>query len=404
MPLFIFDRNILDKLDAREDARVAFILAELKHLKAALEGLGSTILVKYGTPGEIFRQMTNEFDLATVYTNQDYEPYAKERDEGVKKLLDAHGIGFKTFKDQVIFEKDEVLKDNGDPYTIFTPYSRKWKELFNAKDLENYPSERLLARLFKSAPVEISIPQHLNSIRVNCTFPGRDIDENVLSDYHHTRDYPFLPGTSRLGIHLRFGTISVRKLAAEAARLNGVYLNELIWREFYMMILWHFPHVVSAAFKPAYDRIRWRNDEQEFQAWCEGRTGYPIVDAGMKELEQTGYMHNRLRMVTASFLSKHLLIDWRWGEAWFARKLLDFELSSNNGGWQWAAGTGCDAAPYFRVFNPDLQTQKFDPDFKYIRKWVPEFQSRSYPARIVDHAKARDTAIKAYKSALTNLV
>ena len=230
--------------------------------------------------------------------------------------------------------------------------------------------------------------------------PSARFPSEIIKNYHNTRNLPAENGISRLGVHLRFGTISIRRLAEQALALNKTYLNELVWREFFMMILWHFPKVVDYSFKPAYDFIEWRNDEKEFEAWCNGKTGYPMVDAGMRELNQTGYMHNRVRMITASFLTKHLLVDWRWGERYFAEKLLDYELSSNNGGWQWAAGSGCDAAPYFRVFNPELQTKKFDPELKYIRKWVPEFEGFNYPEPIVEHKFARQRALDTYKQGL----
>lgn len=400
MPLFIFDSHILSQLDDAFDPRVTFIYDEITNLKDKLESFGSSLLVKYGTPLEVFRQILDSYPIATVYANHDYEPYARERDKEVNVLLQSHDISFFTFKDQVIFEKGEVLKADGTPYTVFTPYSRKWKEMFRHSGIASYPSENFKGSFIKTLPFDLIPLGSVGFKRSSCIFPDRLIDENLITHYNRTRDFPFLNGTSRLGLHLRFGTISIRRLAGTASRLNEVYLAELIWREFYMMILWHYPHVARSSFKPAYDRIPWKNDERQFQAWCDGRTGYPIVDAGMRELNQTGYMHNRLRMVTASFLAKHLLIDWRWGEAYFAKKLLDFELASNNGGWQWAAGTGCDAAPYFRVFNPDLQAGKFDPENIYISRWVPEYREKSYPSRMVDHAQARKQAISVYSEAI----
>jgi len=400
LPVFIFDKEILLKLEDHADTRVTFIYDEIIRLKGELEKAGSSLLVKYGMPDIIFKELINTYSLKTVFANHDYEPNSRERDSVIEHLLHNKGINFRTYKDQVIFEKDEVVKDSGEPYTVFTPYSRRWKSIFQFKEIHQYPSGELTENFIKIASFSLPPLSSLGFDRAAVVIPSRKIDDSILLNYHLNRDYPSLEGTSRLGVHLRFGTISIRQLVKTAAMVNGVFLNELIWREFYMMILWHFPRVVNHSFKPKYDLIDWRNDEREFEAWCEGKTGYPIIDAGMRELNHTGYMHNRLRMVTASFLTKHLLIDWRWGEAYFAKKLLDYELSSNNGGWQWAAGTGCDAAPYFRVFNPDLQTLKFDPDKKYIRKWVPKFDSEEYTARIVDHSQARKNAISAYKRAL----
>lgn len=400
LPVFIFDEEILQKLEDHADARVTFIYDEIARLKNQLERHGSSLLVKHGKPEHVFRELMNNYTIKAVFTNHDYEPYARERDARVRDLLINHQVGFRTFKDQVILEKDEVVKDSGDPYTVFTPYSRKWKSTFKSMEIIEYPSQDPGLNFLKSGPFVLPGLSSIGFKRAEANMPERNIDIDIIRNYHHTRDFPAIKGTSRLSLHLRFGTISIRKLVKIASVLNEVFLNELIWREFYMMILWHFPHVVNRSFKSQYDRITWRNNEKEFAAWCEGKTGYPIVDAGMRELNRSGYMHNRLRMITASFLVKHLLIDWRWGEAWFAKKLLDYELASNNGGWQWAAGTGCDAAPYFRVFNPDLQTAKFDPENIYIAKWVPEFKSVQYPSRIVDHSEARNKAISSYKKAL----
>lgn len=396
LPVFIFDTEILDKLDDPADARVTFIHQSLAHLKAELEQHGSSLLVLHGNPIEIYKTL----EPKAVYTNHDYEPYARERDNTVHNLLHLKGVIFKTFKDQVIFEKDEVLKDDGHPYTVYTPYSKKWKALCNNFYLKPYPVEKYLVNLKKTGPLPFPQLTDIGFKPASITFPERIIHTSVIANYHKTRDYPGVNGTSRLSVHLRFGTVSIRQLTRIAFSKNEKWLNELIWREFYHMILWHFPHVINKAFKPEYDRIPWRNDPDEFQAWCQGRTGYPIVDAGMRELNATGYMHNRVRMITASFLTKHLLIDWRWGEAYFAKKLLDFDLAANNGGWQWAAGSGCDAAPYFRIFNPILQTQKFDPQMVYIRKWVPELNTPEYPKPIVEHNFARERALKVYSEAL----
>jgi len=400
IPVFIFDSNILLKLSDRNDPRITFIYNEIAALKRKLEEKGSTLLVLHGDPERVMDELTNLHAVDAIYTNHDYEPYARERDNRVRKLLLKKGIAFHTFKDQLIFEKDEIVKDNGEPYTVFTPYSKKWKSVYSSENIRHYPSEELLDKCLLKDPYPIPELEMIGFKPAEFSFPKREADTDIIENYHNTRDYPALNGTTRLGIHLRFGTVSIRKLASIAARLNPVFLNELIWREFYMMILWHYPHVVQQSFRPEYDRIIWRNDEKEFEAWTLGQTGYPLVDAGMRELSRTGYMHNRVRMVAASFLCKHLLIDWRWGEAWFAQKLLDYELASNNGGWQWSAGTGCDAAPYFRVFNPLLQTDKFDKDKRYIKKWVLEFNSDQYINPIVEHKKARDNAIAAYKKAL----
>jgi deoxyribodipyrimidine photo-lyase len=400
LPVFIFDENILSKLENKADNRISFIYQEVKSLKEQLEKSGSSLLIRYGKPEDIFTGLIDEYEINAVYTNHDYEPYAQVRDKKVTSILNARGINLYSFKDQVIFEKNEVVKDSGDPYTVFTPYSKKWKSAFLATGIQNHPSEMCQANFIKISPFDPLSLSDLGFKETQFIFPSREINENIIKNYHETRDFPAIAGTSRLGMHIRFGTISIRELVKISAGLNEVFLNELIWREFYMMILWHFPHVEGHSYKPQYDRIEWQNNEEHFEAWCKGMTGYPIVDAGMRELNQTGYMHNRSRMITASFLTKHLLIDWRWGEAYFAKKLLDFELASNNGGWQWAAGTGCDAAPYFRVFNPALQAEKFDPEKKYIMKWVPEFGTVHYPQPAVNHAEARNKAISAYKNAI----
>lgn len=395
LPIFIFDSNILAQLEDRDDARVTFIHDSLNILKERLEKLGSSLLVFHGNPLEIFCSIGPK----AVYTNHDYDPYASRRDGEVAKLLAAHGIPFHTFKDEVIFEKDEVVKDDGKPYTVFTPYSRKWKSRLNNFYVKSYPVEKYHAKLLKTSPLPMPAIEDIGFVRSSIQFPPRVVKQEVIAKYHQTRDFPAIEGTSRLSVHLRFGTVSIRELVRIAQKKNEVWLNELIWRDFYHMILWHFPNV-ERAFKPAYDKVEWVNDPVTFQKWCEGQTGYPIVDAGMRELNTTGYMHNRVRMIVASFLTKHLLIDWRWGEAYFARKLLDFDLAANNGGWQWAASSGCDAAPYFRVFNPELQTEKFDPKLVYIKKWVPELGTDRYPAPIVDHAFARQRVLATFKAAL----
>lgn len=400
LPVFIFDRNILDELEDKTDRRVEFIHLALQEIQQQLLKLGSSLDVRYGNPADIYKELLREYDVRTIFTNHDYEPYARERDSSIEKLLKENNTGFCTFKDQVILEKDEVLKDDGKPYTVFTPYSRKWKTVVTDFHLKPYPNKKYFKNFYKQPDRKMPALKEMGFESAGLSFPEKEWKGQVIRNYKEQRDIPSVQGTSRLSVHLRFGTVSIRTLAAEAGALNETFLNELIWRDFYHMILWHFPRVVGHAFKPEYDRIKWRNNEKEFKAWCEGRTGYPIVDAGMRELNATGFMHNRVRMIVASFLTKHLLIDWRWGEAYFAKKLLDFDLAANNGGWQWAAGSGCDAAPYFRVFNPHLQTQKFDPELKYVRRWVPEFEELTYPQPIVQHEMARKRCLEAYGSAL----
>jgi deoxyribodipyrimidine photo-lyase len=401
LPLFIFDKNILDKLEDKADARVEFIHDQIKNLSEKLKSKGSSILVKYGDPEEVYKSLSKEYELQAVYTNRDYEPYAKERDQAVDKLLGERGIPFLTFKDQMIYEPGEIFNGSGEFYKVFTPFSRVWLSKFKEDKIEPLPSHNW-KNLYECDPMPIISLEEMAFETTDIKIPSNSADEELIRHYDQNRNFPAINGTSRLGIHLRFGTISIRKLALKAAELNDTFLNELIWREFYMMILAFNPQVVDRAFKPAYDQIPWRNNEDEFEAWCKGETGYPIVDAGMRELNTTGFMHNRVRMIVASFLTKHLLIDWRWGEAYFAKKLLDYELASNNGGWQWAAGTGTDAQPYFRVFNPESQTEKFDKELRYIKRWIPELGSNKYPKPIVDHKFARQRAIDTYKSALNS--
>ena len=400
LPVFIFDENILSKLEDKHDKRVDFIHQTLTKLKLELRELGSDLLVFYGTPLEAYKTLLSEYVVKSVFANHDYEPYANQRDAAISAFLKEKGVSFQTFKDQCVFEKGEVLKDDGKPYTVYTPYSKKWKAKLNSFYLKFYPTEQYFKSFLTFKLDQFPSLKQLGFYKTDVAIPSSRIEQVTLSNYHHTRDIPSINGTSRLSVHLRFGTLSIRKLAKVAIETNEKFLNELIWRDFYMTILWHFPHVVTGAFKPAYDRIEWEQNEEHFAAWCNGQTGYAIVDAGMRELNETGFMHNRVRMIVASFLTKHLLLDWQLGEAYFAQKLLDFELASNNGGWQWAAGSGCDAAPYFRVFNPYLQTEKFDPDLKYIHRWVPEFQELTYPQPIVEHKFARQRAIDRYKSAL----
>ena len=399
-PIFIFDTHILNDLEDRQDRRVEFIHEALLQMQQRVTSLGASFDIRIGEPLSVFNQLTTDYAVRAVYTNHDYEPYARERDQLVQHFLAKNGIEFLTYKDQVIFEKAEVVKEDGNPYTVFTPYSRRWKATLQKKDWMAFQSHQLLDQLHKTLPIPVPSLAKIGFKASGIAFPNATWTKELIAAYQAKRDLPGVRGTSQLGVHLRFGTISIRKLAIETSPLSETFLNELIWRDFYHMILWHFPHVVGKAFKPAYDAINWRNKETEFEAWCEGQTGYPIVDAGMRELNTTGYMHNRVRMIVASFLTKHLLVDWRWGEAYFAKKLLDFDLAANNGGWQWAAGSGCDAAPYFRVFNPYLQTQKFDPQLTYIRKWVPEFEELTYARPIVQHEVARKRCLEVYGNAL----
>jgi deoxyribodipyrimidine photo-lyase len=401
LPIFIFDKNILDKLEDKKDGRVEFIHQAILNLNEQLKEFGSSINVFHSTPENVFNKFVKEYDIECVYTNHDYEPYANERDVAVKEFLINNKIEFKTYKDQCIFEKDEVVKDDGKPYTIFTPYSRKWKLRLTDFHVKPYPNKKYFKNFIQTKTFNIPTLKELGFEKSGLEFPSTTISKSIVANYKEQRDFPAIKGTSKLSLHLRFGTVSIRALAKQALLLNETWLNELIWRDFYMMILYHFPHVAKNSFKTQYDRIEWRNNEHEFKAWCEGKTGFPIVDAGMRELNSTGFMHNRVRMIVASFLVKDLLIDWRWGEAYFAQKLLDFDLSANNGGWQWAAGSGCDAAPYFRVFNPTEQTKKFDPKYEYVRKWVPEFNTAKYPKPIVDHSAARLRVLSVYKDALT---
>ncbi len=402
VPIFIFDQHILDKLEDTSDRRVAFIYAAIQEIQTSLIKLGSSIEVYYGKPAEVFEKLLTKYQVDTVFLNHDYEPYATERDASMQQLFMAHGILMKTFKDQVIFEKSEIIKDDGKPYTVFTPYARKWKATLASEQLAIFNTEKYFHNFYQQKSFLIPSLKSMGFIEVDQAFPTKEIKDAIIENYATNRDFPGLEnGTSKMGVHLRFGTISIRRLANKAKELNEIYLNELIWRDFYHAILWHYPALgKGASFKPAYDQIEWRNNEDEFNCWCNGNTGYPIVDAGMRELNATGFMHNRVRMIVASFLTKHLLIDWRWGEAYFAQKLLDFDLAANNGGWQWASSSGCDAAPYFRVFNPYLQTEKFDKDLKYIRKWVPEFQEFNYPKPIVVHEVARKRVLEVYAKAL----
>lgn len=403
LPIFIFDTEILEKLP-KNDARVSFIHGQLTKMNQELhDNHQSGIALYLGKPNVIFEHLLKDYKIARVYTNHDYEPYATERDRKIEALLTKNGIPFRTFKDQVILEKNEVVKDDGNPYVVYTPFKRKWKEIFSpAVHLVEYDTRSHLNKLNKNTDLPMlqldDIGFELSEIKI----PPYQVTPDLIQSYEDTRNFPAIEqGTSRLGPHLRFGTVSIRKMVKKSiAEENEVFWSELIWREFFMQILWHFPHTVHKAFKPKYDRIVWRNNEAEFERWKAGNTGYALVDAGMRELNTTGYMHNRVRMVVASFLCKHLLIDWRWGEAYFAEKLLDYDLASNVGNWQWASGSGVDTAPYFRIFNPITQIDKFDKKRAYINKWVPELQELTYLAKMVDHKMARERCLKVYKEAL----
>lgn len=402
LPIFIFDTEILNKLESKFDARVEFIYNSIEKLDTELKQYNSGILTLYGNPLEVWNKLIKKFNIISVFFNRDYEPYAVKRDREIEHLLTEKGIRFFSFKDQVIFEKDEIIKQDGSPYTVYTPYKNKWLENFSPNTV-NYNISNYKNNFYKYNNKILTLSE-IGFKKSNIQFPDSNISKKIIENYHLTRNFPYINGTSKLSVHLRFGTISIRKLAKIAFEINLSFLNELIWREFFMMILYHFPHSSEKCFKPQYELINWNNSEDDFKKWCSGNTGYPIVDAGMRELNKTGYMHNRVRMITASFLCKHLLIDWRWGEKYFAVKLLDYEMSSNVGNWQWAAGTGCDAAPYFRIFNPILQQKKFDPNFVYIKKWVTEYNSANYPAPIIEHKFARNRTLAAYKKAINHYV
>lgn len=403
IPVFIFDSDILNQLDDKKDKRVDLIYQRLCWLDQEFRKYNSGLLVKFGRPVDILDKLCEQYQVTQMFCNEDYEPQAIDRDAKIMKMATEKDIAFRSFKDQVIFAKNEVLKPDGKPYTIFTPYSKKWKLHLTETDLKPVDSELLLNNLLKNTKFSLPSLSEIGFEPTGVSWSSSNLSTEVLKKYPETRNFPSNEhGTSKLSIHLRFGTVSIRKVVQKALETNEEFLNELIWREFFKMIIFHFPKVAIKAFKPKYDEIQWRNNESEFLRWCEGKTGYPMVDAGMRELNATGLMHNRVRMVTASFLVKHLLVDWRWGEAYFAQKLLDYDLSANNGNWQWAAGCGCDAAPYFRVFNPSEQVKKFDANLKYIRRWVPEIDQLSYPTPMVDHVFARNRVLKVFKQALGN--
>ncbi len=396
LPVFIFDPTILDELE-KDDHRVSFIHAQLLKMNEQLKDYGTQFLIRHGDPVTIWKEIIEEFEIQAIYTNRDYEPYAIRRDDLVKTYVSSVGGDYIDFKDHVIMEPGDVLKDNGDPYTIYTPFKRKWLHHFKGVTVDEIKPGNNWVKHNYAIPVLKEIGFEQSTIVI----PDFTLDR--IETYSETRDIPSLDATSHIGPHLRFGTVSIRKVVQNVSSRSEVFLSELIWREFFIQILFHFPQVTHQSFRPQYDQIQWRNNESEYKKWCEGKTGYPMVDAGMRELNATGHMHNRVRMVVASFLCKHLLIDWRWGEAYFAKMLNDFELASNNGNWQWAAGTGCDAAPYFRVFNPGEQLKKFDPEMKYVKKWIPELLSGSYPSPIVDHKMARLRAIEKYKEGINSL-
>lgn len=397
--IFILDTDILSRLPDRKDARVEFILSSLFSIEEKLNQHGSSLRIFHSTPASAWERILQTYKVQSVYFNHDTEPYPLKRDTALIESLKTKGIAVHTFKDQCIFEKGEILKSSGQPYTVFTPYFKQWRMWLDDFAIQSFKSESYLKNLARCKPTPIPSLDHIGFTPSNITIPDLKIDAGIIKRYAETRDFPGIRGTTRLGVHLRFGTLSVRSVVRSALEKSEVFLSEIAWRDFFMMILFHFPHSCTRAFKPAYDKIAWRDDPEGFAAWCEGRTGYELVDAGMRELNQTGFMHNRVRMVVASFLCKHLLIDWRRGERYFAQKLLDYDLSANVGNWQWAAGSGCDAAPYFRIFNPALQAKKFDPGLAYIKQWIPEYGSKNMEP-IVEHTMARARCIREYKKAL----
>lgn len=401
LPIFIFDTEILDKLP-KDDARVTFIHNTLQNINKTLQDTYQSSLAQYhGKPLEVFKKLITNFNIETVFTNHDYEPYATTRDKTIHAFLAENDIEFKTFKDNVIFEKDEVVKSDGTPYMVYTPYMKQWKAVFQDTQLEFFETDTLLENTLKNKKLPFISLKEMGFTESNQPVKEYKVNPELISNYEDTRNYPALDSTSKLGPHLRFGTVSIRKMVKKAiAEKNEIFWNELIWREFFTTILWHFPHTVSESFKPKYDRIVWRNNEAEFKQWCEGKTGYPLVDAGMRQLNNTGFMHNRIRMLVGSFLCKHLLIDWRWGEAYFAEKLHDYDMASNVGNWQWVAGCGVDASPYFRIFNPTTQIEKFDKKLVYINKWVPDYQELTYPKPMVEHKFARERCLEVFKEAL----
>ena len=399
-PIFIFDENITKKLNTN-DHRLAFIKSQLNNLNEELIKFNSSLNIFYGAPFKIFEKIISENSIDAVFWNKDYEPYAIKRDKEIEKLLKSNNIKSFSFKDQVIFEEREVVKNDGTPYVVYTPYSKKWIEKFSNKDVKHFKSETFLSKIKRLKKLNTNT-KTFDINESNIKPPKVNFNNDVIKNYERDRNTPEINGTSKLGLHLRFGTKSIRSLVKKSnLSQNKTFLKELIWREFFMQILWHFPETTTQCFKSKYEKIKWRNNMDEFNAWCEGKTGYPIVDAGMRELNKTGFMHNRVRMITASFLCKHLLIDWRIGEKYFASKLFDYEQSSNIGNWQWVAGCGVDAAPYFRIFNPYEQQKKFDKEKVYVKKWISEYDTTKYPQEIVNHKLARERCLKAYKEAVS---
>ena len=400
LPVFIFDQGILNDLEDKSDARVTYLYNRLTELNKQLSKYHSKISMFYGDPLSVFKSLKNTYNVKAVYSNEDYEPYAISRDVRVKDFLNYNGIEFHQYKDHVIFHKGDVLNKSDEPYKVFSAYKKRWLQELEVSKLPYFLSEDSLGNLTEKQPGKDLKLEDMGFIENKDKFPENTLDPSLIMNYAKNRDFPYINGTSKLGVHLRHGALSIRRAVKFGLKYSPVWLNELIWREFFSMILYHFPEVVTTSFKMKYDNIQWINNSEDFEKWCQGRTGYPIVDAGMRQLNETGFMHNRARMITASFLTKHLLIDWRWGEAYFAKKLLDYELSSNNGGWQWSAGSGTDAQPYFRIFNPYTQARNFDPEKLYIKRWIPEYNSKNYPKPIIDHTFARQRAIETYKKAL----
>ncbi len=401
LPIFIFDSEILDDLP-KNDARLNFIFDTLQEMRKELQTKGSSLAMYFGKPSVIFKELFDQYDIQKIYTNRDYEPYAKQRDKKIEKLADDNNVEFLTFKDQVIFEKDEVVKANGDPYVVYTPYMKLWKAEFKKIELEVHYTSQYLDNLIQNSRLPNLSLSDIGFEASSQKVPDYEVTPSLIQDYEAKRNYPAKDATSHLGPHLRFGTVGIRKIMKKAiSEKNEVFWQELIWREFFMQILYHFPNTPTDAFKKKYDRIEWRNNKEEFKKWKTGTTGYPMVDAGMRQLNESGFMHNRVRMLVGSFLCKHLLIDWRWGEAYFAEKLLDYEMSSNVGNWQWIAGSGVDATPYFRIFNPTTQIKDYDKDLEYIKKWISEYDTEAYPEKMVDHKEARERALSVYKKAVS---
>ena len=398
MPIFIYDKEILDNLENKRDRRVDYFHQALQAINVDLNKSGGTLSTFYDQPMAVFKDLSEKYSIQSIYCNRDYEPATVKRDTEIYNYFKAQNIPFKACKDQVIFDKNEVVKNDGKPYTVYTPFANAWRNILQPSDYESVKMnwKNLFQQPFKKTHSLAAIGFEKTDIE----FKKPVLNSTIIDSYDKTRDFPAQDGTTGLGIALRFGTISIRKCVAFALEHNRTWLSELIWREFFMQILYHFPKVIDHSFKTKYDNIDWRNNETEFKKWCEGKTGYPLVDAGMRQLNETGYMHNRVRMITASFLVKDLLIDWRWGEAYFAEKLNDYDLAANNGNWQWVAGCGCDAAPYFRIFNPGTQVKKFDKDGEYIRRWLPELDTDNYPAPMVNHEAARERALLAYRKAV----